>query len=74
MVKPIEAVARPKGLGLGADPKLVQQMKSGQKDVEDSHAFVKDGYIKVHHGPHRDLYGQVMNNLIYIYITFSIEQ
>ncbi|XP_037520251.1 G-patch domain and KOW motifs-containing protein [Rhipicephalus sanguineus] len=58
VAKPIEAVLRPKGLGLGADSKMAKPPPLVAK--EDGDLVLRTGaYIRIEQGPHKDLYGQV---------------
>ena len=63
-VKPIEAVLRPKGLGLGADRSLALQAKkntnseNGTKDEEELR-MTKGTYCVVESGKYKGEFGQV---------------
>ncbi|XP_037282080.1 G-patch domain and KOW motifs-containing protein [Rhipicephalus microplus] len=58
IAKPIEAVLRPKGLGLGADSKMAKPPPLVAK--EDGDLVLRTGaYIRIEEGSHKDLYGQV---------------
>ncbi|KAL1419301.1 hypothetical protein MTO96_005385 [Rhipicephalus appendiculatus] len=58
IAKPIEAVLRPKGLGLGADSKMAKPPPLVAK--EDGDLVLRTGaYIRIEQGSHKDLYGQV---------------
>ena len=62
MFKPIEAVARPKGLGLGAGrSKLLQSKhKNGVSQVEHEElTLAKGSFAVVTRGKNADLYGEV---------------
>ena len=66
-IKPVESVARPKGLGLGADRSLAAQKGGpakggggGGKEGEEEPRELKAGVCcVVTGGKHRDLYGMV---------------
>ncbi|KAH6927552.1 hypothetical protein HPB50_005669 [Hyalomma asiaticum] len=58
IAKPIEAVMRPKGLGLGADSKMGKPPPLVAK--EEGELVLRTGaYVRIEQGPHKDLYGQV---------------
>lgn len=58
VAKPIEAVVRPKGLGLGADAKMGKPPPMVAK--EEGQLVLRTGaYVRIEQGPHKDLYGQV---------------
>ena len=64
LVAPVEAVARPKGLGLGADRSLTLQQKndnkSGEKNSGEEQLCMKKGsYCVVKAGRHQGLYATV---------------
>jgi hypothetical protein len=62
-VVPVEAVARPKGLGLGADRSLTLQQKDDGKSTSSSHddqlVMKKGSYCVVQAGTHEGLYATV---------------
>ena len=67
-VKPVEAVLRPKGQGLGADRrpgdeldrKRPRKLKPGDKRVEEEpQGFAKGVGVLVISGAHKNLYGKV---------------
>ncbi|XP_033643445.1 G-patch domain and KOW motifs-containing protein-like [Asterias rubens] len=67
-VKPIEAVLRPKGQGLGADRrpgdeldrKKIRKLKPGDKRVEEEpQGFAKGVGVLVTGGAHKNLYGKI---------------
>ncbi|XP_077487148.1 G-patch domain and KOW motifs-containing protein-like [Amblyomma americanum] len=58
IAKPIEAVMRPKGLGLGAERKMGKPPPIVAK--EEGELVLKTGaYVRIEQGPNKDLYGQV---------------
>uniref|UniRef100_G3MNR2 G-patch domain-containing protein n=2 Tax=Amblyomma TaxID=6942 RepID=G3MNR2_AMBMU len=58
IAKPIEAVMRPKGLGLGAEGKMGKPPPMVAK--EEGELVLKTGaYVRIEQGPNKDLYGQV---------------
>lgn len=58
VAKPIEAVVRPKGLGLGADSKMGKPLPMVAK--EEGQLVLRTGaYVRIEQGPYKDLYGQV---------------
>uniref|UniRef100_A0A023FKC7 G-patch domain-containing protein n=1 Tax=Amblyomma cajennense TaxID=34607 RepID=A0A023FKC7_AMBCJ len=58
IAKPIEAVMRPKGLGLGAEGKMGKPPPIVAK--EEGELVLKTGaYVRIEQGPNKDLYGQV---------------
>lgn len=58
IAKPIEAVMRPKGLGLGADRKMGKPPPMVAK--KEGELVLKTGaYVRIEQGPNKDLYGQV---------------
>ncbi|KAH7937744.1 hypothetical protein HPB49_015167 [Dermacentor silvarum] len=58
IAKPIEAVMRPKGLGLGAESKMAKPPPLVAK--EEGELVLRTGaYIRIEQGPYKDLYGQV---------------
>ena len=63
MFKPIEAVARPKGLGLGADRSKLLQTKHKNGVSQDEHVdeltLAKGSFAVVTRGKNADLYGEV---------------
>ena len=65
-IVPVEAVLRPKGMGLGADRKQAQNLNdskkggNSKKSDDDGELTLKKGSCcLVEHGPHKDLYGKV---------------
>lgn len=64
-VKPVEAVLRPKGMGLGADTKQTQDLNatkqnSTKKQDESAELRLKKGaFCLMENGTHKDLYGTV---------------
>ena len=66
----MEAVLRPKGMGLGADRKQAQNLNDSKKggnskknDEEDGELRLKKGSCcLMEHGTHKDLYGKVGNH------------
>ena len=70
-VKSIDAVPRPKGLGLGADRSLSLQAKNKSTDRKnddgtngDDLAMKKGAYCVVTSGKHKQLYAQVCLSLV----------
>ncbi len=63
MIKPVDAVLRPKGMGLGADRSLARQAadKDDSQESKDKEQLdmKKGAYCVVTTGKHRDLYGVV---------------
>ena len=63
MIAPIQAVARPKGLGLGADRSTLLQKngeaKAGITNDEENLVLEKGAYCLIMKGRHKDLYGVV---------------
>ncbi|XP_038061611.1 G-patch domain and KOW motifs-containing protein-like [Patiria miniata] len=68
VVKPIEAVLRPKGQGLGADrrpgdmldKKRLRKLKPGDKKIEEEvQGFAKGVGVLVRSGAHKNLYGKI---------------
>ena len=63
MIAPIHAVARPKGLGLGADRSALLQKngvaKDGTTKEEEDLALEKGACCLILKGKHKDLYGVV---------------
>lgn len=62
VVAPVAAVLRPKGMGLGADRSLVQQLKAGKasKNKDEEELVMKIGaFCIVTGGKHSDYYGMV---------------
>lgn len=58
IAKPIEAVMRPKGLGLGAESKMAKPPPLVAK--EEGELVLRTGaYIRIEQGSYKDLYGQV---------------
>lgn len=57
-VTPVEAVLRPKGLGLGADKNALQKTVESEPS-EEKLELLKNAYVLVTGGPHKGLYGQV---------------
>jgi len=58
IVKPIEAVIRPKGLGLGADKTAAERLAKAVVD-EESKPLSKGSYVKIETGTNRGLYGKI---------------
>lgn len=64
---PVEAVLRPKGMGLGADRKQAQNLNDSKKggskkksEEDDEELTLKKGACcLIEHGTHTDLYGMV---------------
>ncbi|XP_013404258.1 G-patch domain and KOW motifs-containing protein isoform X1 [Lingula anatina] len=68
IVTPVDAIVRPKGMGLGADHSQILQMPGGKekkrkpgdaKEEEEKLAYVKGAGGVVLWGPHKELYGKV---------------
>ena len=64
VVDPIQAVARPKGLGLGADRSALtqkNQLNSGKtsRDKEEELVLQKGAFCQVLKGPNADMYAEV---------------
>ncbi|GFQ70416.1 g-patch domain and KOW motifs-containing protein [Trichonephila clavata] len=57
-VEPIEALRRPKGLGLGADASALK--KNQEKAKEDKLELIKGAYVNIIQGPHKGFYGQIL--------------
>jgi G patch domain/KOW motif-containing protein len=53
---------RPRGLGLGADRKILEnlnKLKKSDIDEKDDLCFEKGAFVLIEKGPHRDLYGTI---------------
>ena len=70
-IKPVDAVLRPKGMGLGADRKQAQSLNDSKKggtskkteDDDEELSLKKGAYCLIEHGVHKDLYGMVCQDL-----------
>ena len=61
-MKPVEAVLRPKGLGLGADKSATLQKQGSQNpkaEGKEELPLKRGAYCVVHSGRHKHLYGVV---------------
>ena len=66
-IVPVEAVLRPKGMGLGADRKQAQDLNDSKKGSNSKKSEEDDGGLSlkkgscclIEHGTHKDLYGMV---------------
>lgn len=58
IAKPIEAVLRPRGLGLGAESKLSKPPPMVAKEEGDL-VLRRGAYVRIEQGQYKDLYGQV---------------
>ncbi|GFU58720.1 g-patch domain and KOW motifs-containing protein [Trichonephila clavipes] len=57
-VEPIEALRRPKGLGLGADASALK--KNQEKAKDEKLELIKGAYVNIIQGPHKGFYGQIL--------------
>jgi len=72
LVAPVEAVARPKGLGLGADRSLALQQKNDSKSAgrnsgEEQLVMKKGSYCVVKSGRNQGLYA-VVSRIVFIIV------
>lgn len=59
VAKPIEAVLRPRGLGLGAESKLSKPPPLVAKEEGDL-VLRRGAYVRIEQGQYKDMYGQVL--------------
>ena len=62
VVNPVNAVLRPKGMGLGADRSVVEQLKaqkSGKSGKQEKLEMKAGAYCIITSGKHENYYGQV---------------
>ncbi|GFY50172.1 g-patch domain and KOW motifs-containing protein [Trichonephila inaurata madagascariensis] len=57
-VEPIEALRRPKGLGLGADASALK--KNQEKAKDEKLELIKGAFVNIIQGPHKGFYGQIL--------------